>query len=102
MTAERQTLVTRPSVRQILALAGPIVVQRSAQLIIGVSDAVMVAQLGEAALAAATAGAHNAFAFFILPMGTVFIVSSFSSQLFAKGDLAMARRWSSTSRSRWS
>jgi MATE family multidrug resistance protein len=53
----------------------------------------MVAHLGEGALAATTAGALNAFALFILPMGMVFIVSSFSSQLLGKGDLAGARRY---------
>jgi membrane-associated phospholipid phosphatase len=34
----------------------------------------MVAHLGEAALAATTTGAMNAFSFFILPMGTVFMM----------------------------
>jgi MATE family multidrug resistance protein len=61
--------------------------------VVGVADAVMVAHLGPEALAATTAGALNAFALFILPMGTVFIVSSFSSQLFGMGDLGGARRY---------
>ena len=59
----------------------------------GISDAILVAHLGAAALAATTAGALNAFNFFILPMGTVFIVSSFSSQLFGMGDARGARRY---------
>jgi MATE family multidrug resistance protein len=53
----------------------------------------MVAHLGEAALAATTTGAMNAFSFFILPMGTVFIVASYSSQLLGRGDRAGARRY---------
>jgi MATE family multidrug resistance protein len=77
----------------LLTLAWPIVVSRSSQVVVGISDAVMVAHLGEGALAATTAGALNAFALFILPMGIVFIVSSFSSQLFGQGDLAGARRY---------
>jgi MATE family multidrug resistance protein len=53
----------------------------------------MVAHLGASALAATTAGALNAFNLFILPMGIVFIVSSFSSQLFGMGDPGGARRY---------
>ena len=53
----------------------------------------MVAHLGEAALAATTTGAMNAFVLLIFPMGVVFIVSSFSSQLLGRGDLAGARRY---------
>ncbi|HEY6098846.1 MAG TPA: MATE family efflux transporter, partial [Anaeromyxobacter sp.] len=79
--------------RALLGLAWPVVVSRSTQVVIGVADAVMVSHFGPEALAATTAGAMNAFALFILPMGTVFIVSSFSSQLFGRGDLAGARRY---------
>src|SRR5262249_10121333 len=82
-----------PSLRRLLGLAWPIVVSRSTQVVIGVADAVMVAPLGEAALAATATGALNVFAFLILPMGTVFIVSTFSSQLFGEADLAGARRY---------
>jgi MATE family multidrug resistance protein len=53
----------------------------------------MVAHLGKVGLAATTTGAMNSFALFILPMGTVFIVSSFASQFFGKGDLEGARRY---------
>jgi MATE family multidrug resistance protein len=81
-----------PSLRGLLALAWPIVVSRSSQVVVGISDALMVAHLGEAALAATTTGAMNALTLFILPMGTVFIVASFSSQLFGSGDLPGARR----------
>ena len=86
-------VVTRPRLGELLGLAWPIVVQRSAQVVIGTTDAILVARLGEAALGAASAGGHNAFALFILPMGTVFIVSSFAAQLFGKGDLPGARRY---------
>jgi MATE family multidrug resistance protein len=83
----------RPGLGVLLRLAWPIVVSRSSQVVVGLSDAVMVAHLGAAALAATSAGSMNAFALFILPMGVVFIVSSFSSQLFGMGDLAGARRY---------
>jgi MATE family multidrug resistance protein len=62
-------------------------------VVVGIADAVMVAHLGEAALAATTAGAMNAYALFIFPMGLVFIVASFSSQLLGRGDRAGARRY---------
>ena len=77
----------------LLALAWPIVVSRSTQVVVGIADALMVAHLGAPALAATTAGALNAFTAFILPMGTVFIVSSFASQLFGAGDPGGARRY---------
>lgn len=79
--------------RTLLRLAWPIVVSRSAQVVVGVSDAVMVAHLGATALAATTTGAMNVFSLLILPMGVVFIVSSFASQLFGMGDAAGARRY---------
>lgn len=78
--------------RVLLALAWPNVVSRSSQVVVSIADAVMVAHHGASTLAATTAGATNAVAFFILPMGITFIVSSFSSQLFGMGDLAAARR----------
>lgn len=81
------------TLRSLLALAWPIVVSRSSQVVVGIADAIMVAHLGAAALAATTTGATNAFALFIFPMGIVFIVASFSSQLFGMGDLGGARRY---------
>jgi multidrug resistance protein, MATE family len=83
----------RSGLATLLTLAWPIVVSRSAQVVVGVSDAVMVAHLGASALAATTTGAMNAFSLLILPMGVVFIVSSFTSQLFGMGDAAGARRY---------
>ncbi|MFN0064119.1 MAG: MATE family efflux transporter [Myxococcaceae bacterium] len=82
-----------PTVRTLLALAWPIIVSRSTQVVIGLADALMVAHLGEASLAATSTGAFNTFLVLILPMGIVFIVSSFASQLFGGGDRAGARRY---------
>ena len=81
-----------PAFRTLVALAWPIVISRSAQVVVGICDAVMVSHLGPSALAATTAGALNAFSLFILPMGTVFVVASFSSQLHGAGDPGGARR----------
>ncbi len=84
---QRATLMT------LLRLAFPIVLSRASQTVVGLSDAIMVAHLGAAALAATSTGATNAFSLLILPMGITFIVSSFSSQLFGRGDIASARRY---------
>jgi multidrug resistance protein, MATE family len=86
-------IVTRPRLGQLLALAWPIVISRSSQVVIGVTDSLLVAPLGEDALAATTTGALNSFAFFSLSLGTVFIVGSFASQLMGRGDGAGARRF---------
>jgi MATE family multidrug resistance protein len=77
----------------LLRLAWPIIISRSTQTIIGISDQVLVADLGAAAIAAVGTGAFNTYAVLILPMGTLFIVSSFVSQLYGKGDLVGARRY---------
>ena len=82
-----------PTTRTILALAWPIVLARSAQAVVGFTDAAMVAVLGEDALAATTAASLNAMALFILPMGVVFIVQSFAAQLAGQGDHDGARRY---------
>jgi len=82
-----------PTLRKLLHLAWPIIISRSAQTVVGFTDAAMVARLGEDALAATTAGALNVFAVFILPMGIGSIVSSFASQLHGRGDHAGARRY---------
>lgn len=81
------------SLRVLLTLAWPIVLARATQAIVGFSDALMVAPLGEAELAATTTGGLNVFAFMILPLGTVFIVQSFAAQLRGRGELARARRY---------
>lgn len=77
----------------LVKLAWPLVISRATQSVIGLADAYMVSHLGATALAATSAGALNSFALFILPMGTVFIVSSFASQYFGKGDILGARRF---------
>jgi MATE family multidrug resistance protein len=66
---------------------------RASQAVIGFTDALMVAPLGEAALAATTTGGLNVFTFIILPMGTVFIVQSFAAQLRGRGEVSRARRY---------
>ncbi len=85
--------VAPTSLRTLLTLAWPVVVSRSTQTIIGLADGIMVAKLGESALAATTTGAFNVFLVLIAPMGVTFVVSSFSSQLFGRGDLPGARRY---------
>lgn len=82
-----------PSVRRLLSLAWPIIIHRATQSVVGLADALMVAPLGEAALAAVTTGSINTFVIIILPMGTVFIVQSFAAQLRARGDWLSARRF---------
>jgi MATE family multidrug resistance protein len=77
----------------LLGLAWPVIISRASQVVVGLSDAIMVAHLGETSLAATTTGAMNAFTLFIFPMGVVFIVSSYASQLFGKGDAAGAVRY---------
>ena len=79
--------------RALLTLAWPVVLSRSAQAVIGFSDALMTAPLGPDALAATTAGSLNALSIAILPMGVVFIVQSYAAQLWGKADLAGARRY---------
>ena len=89
----KEPVPPKPSLKGLLGLAWPIIISRSTQVVMGLADAVMVAHLGEAKLAAVTAGALNSVALFILPMGMAFIISSFSAQLTGKGDAAAARRY---------
>lgn len=81
------------SLGSLFRLAWPIIISRSTQTVIGVSDAVLVADLGSAAVAATSTGAFNTFAILIFPMGILFIVSSFASQLYGQQDLPGARRF---------
>jgi MATE family multidrug resistance protein len=78
---------------QLIALAWPVVLARATQSVIGFTDALLVAPLGEEPLAAVTTGALNTFAFIILPMGTVFIVQSFAAQLRGRGELSSVKRY---------
>jgi MATE family multidrug resistance protein len=82
-----------PTLKSLLTLAWPILFSRMSQTVIGLSDALLVADLGAAALAATATGALNSFALLILPMGIMFMVSSFSAQLFGRGDSTGARRF---------
>lgn len=81
------------TLRTLLSLAWPVIVSRASQTVVSLSDALMVAPLGAGALAATATGATNAFTLLILAMGITFIVSSFSAQLFGRGDVAGARRY---------
>ncbi len=74
-------------------LALPIILARATQTVIGFSDALMVAPLGADALAATTTGAINSYSLIMFPMGAVFIVQSFASQLIGRGDPIAARRY---------
>jgi multidrug resistance protein, MATE family len=86
-------VITRPTIAQLLNLAWPLIISRSAQVVVGFTDAVFVGRLGADALAATTVGATNTFNVLILPMGVAFIVQSFAAQLKGSGDLAGARRY---------
>src|ERR1700759_376513 len=77
----------------LLGLSWPIVLSRATQSVIGFCDALFVAPLGEASLAAVTTGSLNTFSAIILPMGTVFIVQSFVAQLRGRGDLVGTARF---------
>jgi MATE family multidrug resistance protein len=79
--------------RRLLTLSWPVVIARATQSVIGFSDALLVAPLGEESLAAVTTGAFNTFCLVILPMGTCFILQSFAAQLRGKGDLVAVRRY---------
>jgi len=76
-----------------LNLAWPIILARATQAVIGFTDALFIAPLGEEALAAVTTGSLNVISAIILPMGTVFIVQSFTAQLRGRGELEAARRY---------
>src|SRR2546429_8741225 len=80
-------------VRRLLRLAWPVVISRSSQVVVGVSEGAMVAPLRGAPPAATTTGATTTFSLLILPMGLVFIVSSFTSQFTGEGSPAAARRY---------
>ena len=81
------------STRALLTLAWPIILSRATQSVVGFADALMVAPLGEEALAAVTTGAFNTYAFGMLPIGVVFIIQSFAAQLHGRGELQAARRY---------
>ncbi len=86
---------TAPSInlKTLLTLAWPSVISRASQTVMGISDALLVAHLGAAALVATSTGATNSLAVLILPLGLTFIINSFSSQHFGRGDPAASRRF---------
>ncbi len=86
-------VITRPSFTQLLTLAGPVVISRSSQVVISLTDAAMVSDLGEQALAATTTGGMNTFNILILPMGIVTIVQTFAAQLMGRGEVGATRRF---------
>jgi MATE family multidrug resistance protein len=86
--------LAKPStLHALVKLAWPVVLARATQSVIGFADAIMVAPLGEDAMAAAITGNLNAFSFIIFPMGTAFIVQSFTAQLRGRGELEAAPRY---------
>jgi len=82
-----------PRFSTLIALAWPMIVARLSQAVIGFCDALRSAPLGEAPLAAVTAGALDVMLVVILPMGTVFIIQSFAAQLRGGGRAVEARRY---------
>jgi MATE family multidrug resistance protein len=82
-----------PTLRVLLTLAWPVVLARATQSVIGFTDAYMVAPLGEAELAATTTGALDMFTVILFPLGMVFILQSFASQLRGRGELGAIRRY---------
>jgi multidrug resistance protein, MATE family len=91
--ASSAPIPTAAVLRTLLGLSWPIVLARAAQSVIGFSDALFVAPLGETELAAVTTGSLNAFAAIVLPTGTVFIVQSFVAQLRGRGETFGVRRY---------
>jgi multidrug resistance protein, MATE family len=81
------------ALRTLLLLAWPIVLARTSQTVIGFTDALLVAPLGNAALAGVTTAALNSYIAIVLPVGTVYIVQSFTAQLRGRGDLAAVHRY---------
>jgi MATE family multidrug resistance protein len=82
-----------PVLGRLAALAWPIVIARSTQVAMGLTDALLVGHLGKEALAATTGGAMNALALLALPLGVASIVSAFSAQLHGAGEGGAARRF---------
>ena len=89
----RGLLRALPDLRLLFVLAWPIVLARAAQAIGGFADALMIAPLGEAALAAVTTGWLDMYIASILPVSTVYILQSYTAQLRGRGDLASVRRY---------
>ena len=74
------------SLKILMALAVPMILSRATQSVMSFADALMVEHLGPSAIAASATGGFNVFLIMILPMGIVFIVQSFVSQLVGAND----------------
>jgi multidrug resistance protein, MATE family len=69
------------------------ILARATQAVIGAADTYQVSHLGPEAVAATATGGLNTYGLVMLPMGTVFIVQSFVSQLVGKGTPAETPRF---------
>ncbi len=84
---------TRPTLAPLLRLAMPMVLARATQAVISFADTFQVSHLGTEAIAATATGGLNTYGFVMLPMGTVFIVQTFVSQLVGRGDRGATPRF---------
>lgn len=78
---------------RLFALSWPMALGSASIAVIGFSDALMIAPLGEAPLAAVMTGALNTATFLMLPIGTLGIIQSFASQLHARRDRSGLNRY---------
>jgi MATE family, multidrug efflux pump len=79
--------------RPLLALALPMVLARASQSVITFADALQVEHLGAGSIAATATGGLNVVGLVVLPMGMVFIIQSFVSQLAGRNELESAPRF---------
>lgn len=83
----------RHEARRTLVLAGPIIVGQVSQMLMGVTDAVMIGQVGKVPLAAsAFAGSLFGF-FFMVVVGLMIPISIMVSRAHGGGDEAEASEW---------
>jgi MATE family multidrug resistance protein len=83
----------RPALAPLLRLAMPMVLARATQAVISFADTYQVSHLGTDAIAATATGGLNVYALVMFPMGTVFIVQTFVSQLLGRGERGRAPRF---------
>ena len=76
----------RGEARGMIALAAPIIIAQISQMGMGFVDTYMVADLGETALAAVSAGNVIYFFFLVFAFGTISAVGPMVSQAFGAGD----------------
>lgn len=82
--AQRQHII-RKEIRELLWLAGPVVVTHLAQVSMGFIDTVMVGRLGSEALAAVALGNTTFFFFLVVCIGVITAVGPMVSQAFGAG-----------------